>query len=225
MDAPKLQGRIIAGIILILVGAFFFLDNYDLIYIPSEFIRWQYFMIIVGLLFLGLAQNKTAGFILVAIGLFGLYPGIWPLIFVLIGVKIIWGRRISGFRMRHSSDIPDTNESNYIDQINLFGGGKKFLTTDQFKGGSIISIFGGSEVNMQNCQLASGNNTLEVTSIFGGSTLIIPSDWQIEVDVLPLFGGFSDKRIKDPNAKFIGDKKLIIKGVALFGGGEIKTSF
>lgn len=225
MNTPKLHGRIIAGIILILIGAFFFLDNYDLIYIPSHFIRWQYLLIIVGLLYLGLAHNKTAGIILVAIGVFGLYPGLWPLIFVLIGVKIIWGRRLSVLRMRHPLNDIDANESNYIDQINLFGGGKKFLTTDQFKGGSIISIFGGSEVNMQNCQLAEGVNTLEVTSIFGGSTLIMPADWNIEVDVLPLFGGFSDNRIKDPNAKFINDKKLIIKGVALFGGGEIKTSY
>jgi len=40
--------------------------------------------------------------------------------------------------------------------------------------------------------------------------------------LVPIFGGFSDKRIKDPNRVYEEDKLLLIKGLVLFGGGEIK---
>ena len=78
---------------------------------------------------------------------------------------------------------------------------------------------------MNNCKLADGDNVLEIIAIFGGTTLIVPNDWRVNLDILPIFGGFGDKRIKDPNKTFLEGRSLIIKGVVLFGGGEIKTSF
>jgi hypothetical protein len=42
----------------------------------------------------------------------------------------------------------------------------------------------------------------------------------VQVEVVSIFGGFSDKR---HSSTIDRDKKLIIKGVAIFGGGEIKT--
>lgn len=58
--------------------------------------------------------------------------------------------------------------------------------------------------------------------MFGGYTIIVPQDWNIIIDIVPVFGGFSDKRIKDPNRVYEDDKILIIKGFVLFGGGEVK---
>ena len=37
------------------------------------------------------------------------------------------------------------------------------------------------------------------------------------------FGGFSDKSIKDPNVLPDQSRTLYVKGLALFGGGEIKN--
>ena len=86
-----------------------------------------------------------------------------------------------------------------------------------------MSLFGGSEINLSNCKFADGDNILEVTFIFGGSTLIVPSDWKVETDVLAIFGGFGDKRRKDPNMVYDSSRTLIVKGFVLFGGGEIKN--
>jgi hypothetical protein len=68
--------------------------------------------------------------------------------------------------------------------------------------------------------MAEGRHQLECVNIFGGSSMIVPSDWNIVVEVVSIFGGFADKRVPtvvDPT------KTLIIKGVAIFGGGEIKN--
>ncbi|MHB9041875.1 MAG: LiaF transmembrane domain-containing protein [Melioribacteraceae bacterium] len=231
METPKYHGRVIIGFLLILIGGLFLLRNYDLFDFPYEDITWEYFFILVGVLFFFLSRNKTAGIVFIAIGLFNLLPELWPLIFVMIGLYIIFGRE----RFRHSrlsskstfeepSDQPASG-NDYVDSVNIFGGGNKVIHSDNFRGGNITSIFGGSEINLSNCKLAKGENFIEVTAVFGGTTIIVPHDWKVVLDVLPIFGGFGDERSKDPNKAFQEGRTLVIKGLVIFGGGEVKTIF
>ncbi|TSA29858.1 MAG: hypothetical protein D4R68_01570 [Ignavibacteriales bacterium] len=226
METPKLHGRVIIGILLIILGALFVLRNYDILDFPYEYFTWEYFFILIGLLFFFLSRNKTAGVVLMAIGLFNLVPELWPLLLVLIGLYIIFGRR--GHCRRSEEPVEKgqpQNSNDYFESISIFGGSSKIVNSDNFKGGNIVSIFGGSEINLTNSKLAEGENNIEITAVFGGTTLIVPSDWNVELDVLPIFGGFGDKRMKDPNKKIQEGRKLLIKGIVLFGGGEIKTIF
>ena len=233
METPKFHGRVIVGLVLIILGGLFFLNNYGIFFIPDEYFSWEYFFILIGILFLLLARNKTAGAVLLGIGLFNLYPDLWPIILVFIGLYIIFGRK-GRLKLQYKSfsetepGIPSSAEmdsKDLLESVSIFGGGSKIVNSDNFRGGNIVSIFGGSEINLNNCKLSDGDNTIEITAIFGGTTLIVPSDWKVILDVLPIFGGFGDKRIKDPNKTFQEGRTLIIKGIVLFGGGEIKTSF
>ncbi|HHN47374.1 MAG TPA: hypothetical protein ENN08_00275 [Bacteroidales bacterium] len=84
----------------------------------------------------------------------------------------------------------------------------------------IIAIFGGSKLNMTKVVLAPGVNELEIVCVFGGVSLLVPQDWNIKVEVFNIFGGYEDKR----NPALIDkDKTLVIKGVTVFGGGEVKS--
>lgn len=94
-----------------------------------------------------------------------------------------------------------------------------------FRGGKITSVFGGGTYDLTSAQLAPGINILDQVTIFGGSKLIVPNDWDIKIEVTAIFGGFSDKRGKLPVQTSISEKKLVIKGVAIFGGGEIISYF
>ena len=67
-----------------------------------------------------------------------------------------------------------------------------------------------------------GTHVLDVTCIFGGVEIIVPGDWNIKVEVAAVLGGFEDNR-KAPGKPVDPDKTLIIKGVTVFGGGEIKS--
>ncbi|MEI9809604.1 MAG: hypothetical protein WDO16_18055 [Bacteroidota bacterium] len=63
---------------------------------------------------------------------------------------------------------------------------------------------------------------LEVTAIFGGATLIVPSNWAVKSEAVTIFGGISDKR------RFSGTpeatpRTLVVKGALIFGGMEIKS--
>lgn len=229
MAWQKVKSRIVVGIILVIIGIIFLLKNYDIYLFPTDFITWEYFFILFGLLLFILSDNKTAGIVFLAIGLFNLVPDLWPLIFVVIGLYIILKKKGSRplnhfkhFKSDPNFGIPEDGK-NYLEDVNVFGGGSKVINTDNFKGGSAVSIFGGSEINLMGSKLAEGENSLEITAIFGGSTLIAPSEWKIELDVLSIFGGFSDKRRKDPNIVFDENRVLVIKGLVLFGGGEIKN--
>lgn len=229
MEMPKLRGRVIIGLLLIILGVLFVLHNYNFIYLPDYYFSWEYFFILIGVLFFFLSCNKTTGVIFIAIGLFNLVPELWPLLLVLIGVYIISGRKqFRYFRTKLTTGDQtkqSTASNDYVESINIFGGGTKVVHSDNFKGGNIISVFGGSEINLTNCKLAEGENYIEIIAVFGGATLIIPTDWKIAMDVLPIFGGFGDKRSKDPNKAFQEGRVLVIKGLVLFGGGEIKTIF
>ncbi len=104
----------------------------------------------------------------------------------------------------------------------IFGGGHKVIITENFSGGNITAIFGGSEIDLSNCKLAEGENVIDVLLMFGGTSIFVPKEWNINVNVTPLFGGFSNKWRRNFSGPFDTTHTLVIKGVAIFGGGEIK---
>lgn len=234
--------RLIAGLVLIVLGALFLLDNYGItafsLSLPDFLFNWEFILIGIGLFILATSSNKTAGIILIGIGLFSMYPEFWPLLLVGLGIYIILRRNKSkddfikaGVFTLDDDGNPVGNETkdstsqtfqDNIDDISIFGGGTKTFSSRNFTGGKLTAIFGGSDVHLENCQLAHGKNELDLFVMFGGYTICVPQDWNVIIDVVPIFGGFSDKRIKDPNRVYEDEKVLVIKGLVLFGGGEVK---
>ncbi len=149
---------------------------------------------------------------------------IFPIIIILVGCMIVFRQR-SGNILKHrkgsifenqdfehvKDDARDFGKKladdirnkyhepvnkDYIDDIAIFGGGHKIIQSDNFKGGNITAIFGGSEIDLTQCKLAEGDNVLDVVIIFGGTEIIVPREWNVRTNVTPLFGGFSNKTQK-----------------------------
>ena len=59
--------------------------------------------------------------------------------------------------------------------------------------------------------------------MFGGVEISVPRGWEVQVDVTSIFGGFNDKRGPVEPSSDNDKKTLIIKGFAIFGGGEVKS--
>jgi predicted membrane protein len=224
------SARIWIGVILIVFGAFFLLENFFHLpfHIPYYLRQWQWILVLIGIVIILTSQNKTGGIVLVGIGLFFLYGFklLLPLVLVGLGIHFILRRNkpvsnsASNFTSRFGSS---SYQEDMIDDVSIFGGGTKVVQSDNFKGGKVTAIFGGSEIIMTDCKLAEGDNFIDIVAIFGGSTLVVPKDWKIVLDLVPVFGGFSDNRRKDPNLIYDSNKTLVIKGFILFGGGELKT--
>jgi len=223
----KINFNLIIGLALVIIGGLFLLDNFDVIYfdLPYWVFRWQSILIIIGLILLANSKNNTAGYVLITIGIIGWYPEIWPVILIVIGFYILYRRREHTPKSNDHADSSYTESSkdDFLNDVSIFGGGKKIITSENFKGGKITAIFGGSEIDMYGSKLAEGTHILDVFAMFGGTDILMHPDWNVKIDVVPIFGGFSDKRRKDPNQVPDPEKKLIIKGLVLFGGGNLKS--
>lgn len=168
----------------------------------------------------------------------------WPLIIISIGIGLI-------LRPHHSSNkyvetIPDHkltypqvleqqsytepvhesgsgNYSNeeYLDAVAIFGATRKIIVSKKFKGGELVSIFGGHELDLRQADIQ-GTVVLDVTQIFGGTKLIVPSSWHVKSEMVALFGGIEDKR-QIGSVAVNPEKTLILKGTSIFGGIDIRN--
>lgn len=226
----KTDRRMWLGGAFIVLGFLFFLNSLDILdfSISRIIFSWPFFFLVIGVFIILNTNKKLLGGILSGLGAIFLIPKIFPsvdyngtivlaIIFIALGLYIILNRR------EKEKIAFDQERKNYIDDVAIFGGGNKVITSDNFKGGNITAVFGGSEINLKGCKLAEGTNVIDVLCVFGGTTLIVPQDWNIVLNITPIFGGFSNKLIKDPNAIADQNKTLIIKGLVVFGGGEIKS--
>ncbi|WP_394345218.1 MULTISPECIES: hypothetical protein [Haloarcula] len=60
---------------------------------------------------------------------------------------------------------------------------------------------------------------VSTTTIFGGTEIRVPREWNVRLDVLPLFGAAEDSRPRsDEEHK---DVDLVITGFVAFGGLEL----
>ena len=152
----------------------------------------------------------------------------WPVLLIVLGILIIFKKRRFRDhhrwhrRWEHQSNQDDFKfENGFIDESNVFSGNKRIISPGEFKGGRISNLFGGSEIDLTQTTLAEGDNYLEIDCVFGGISLIVPGDWDIHIRVKTTMGGFVDKR---RNVRATDTtRKLIIRGKATFGGGEIKN--
>jgi len=109
----------------------------------------------------------------------------------------------------------------YLDAVSVFGGVKKTILSKDFKGGEIVNIFGGAELDFTQAEI-NGRVVIDITQVFGGTKIIVPSHWQVVSDMAAVFAGLDDKRVRNtaaPNS----DKVLVLKGVSIFAGVDIRS--
>ncbi|THU41294.1 hypothetical protein FAM09_04075 [Niastella caeni] len=112
------------------------------------------------------------------------------------------------------------NSDSWLEVVTIFGSVKKLVYSKNFKGGEIISIFGGAEINLSHADF-NGPISIELVQIFGSTKLIVPPHWQIRSQVVAVFGGIEDKR--PPQSNYDEDKVIVLNGTTFFGGIDIKS--
>lgn len=194
---------------------------------------WEMLLIAIGVINIFWRQSFWSGVILIGIGGFFLLVNFYhmpfstwqiflPALIILIGLQMIFG--VSNLQKRfHKRTMfnQSVGSEDFFEDIAIFGGGERKVVTPNFKGGRMVAMFGGSKVDLTHCNIAPGDRPMvEVVSIFGGSGLVVPSDWNVKVEVFNIFGGYADKRIA---SQVDYNKTVIIKGITIFGGGEVKS--
>jgi predicted membrane protein len=232
MEKERIDKRLMLGIFILLAGILLLANNFGVLHpeLQHYFFRWEMILIVLGLVFIISRGNRTTGIIMLFIGLafyardiFHLNFNFWqlflPTLLILAGLMVMFRNKID----RYWARTPLSDEENQIDDTAVFGGGDRLMRSQNFKGGRITAVFGGSSFDMRKARLAPGTNVIDVFCLFGGTKFIIPDDWNIKVRVTSIFGGFSDKRQILPETRTNEETQLIITGLAIFGGGEIRS--
>ena len=233
---PETSNRLIIGVLLIIAGLILIVKKSTMLpepldhFIDDIIFSWQMLLIVIGVITLTGSDNKTPGIVMISVGGFFLIPELftdffrsfnffWPALFIVLGVVLL----LNSKRLVKKLDFSTVNKADYIDYVNIFSGAERQLITENFQGGKITSIFGGGEVDLTRSSLAPGDNVIEITCIFGGTTIIVPDSWNVVIEVTPILGGFSDSRKMRGDVIRDNTRSLTIRGTVIFGGGEIKS--
>jgi predicted membrane protein len=114
----------------------------------------------------------------------------------------------------------ETSES-FLNAFSIFSSVKKNVLSKNFRGGEIVNIFGGTDIDFSHADI-NGQVVVDVVQLFGGTKLIVPPHWQVVADIAQIFGGVNDKRIPHADVASSG-KVLVLKGTSIFGGVDIKS--
>jgi Predicted membrane protein (DUF2154). len=223
-----MSGRIFFGVILIILGTVFLLDQMQIIEFGELVgVYWPIILIAIGLYHI-LKKNISpiSGIILILIGAFfqlreldmlptDIWKYFWPVLLILIGLNIIFSR---GSKPR----IP-VYSGDKIDHFVMLSGFTTRNNSHQFKGGSVVALFGGAEIDLSDAEIGENEACLDLTAVFGGIDIRVPEHWKVIANGLPLFGGWENKT----KLKYMNDGEhapvLRVRCVALFGGVEIKN--
>lgn len=229
------------GGILLVIGAIILLKIFGIDF-PDFLFSWQMLLIAIGI-FVGIRKDFQGATwaILVLIGtlflineffVFGeLRRYILPIILIGSGLFFIFRPRKSYNYVQYNSTgqlnetplpkgVDPTNED-YIDTTSIFGGTKKKVFSKTFRGGDMVNIFGGSEIDLTQADI-NGTAVIDVTTLFGGATLLVPSNWNVVSDAVAILGEVKDKRVMT-NIPENNSKTLFIKGTVIFGGVDVKS--
>lgn len=244
------SGKVWAGMFIIVIGGLLLLENVGL-NMPDWIFSWHTFLMALGL-FIGFRHRfRDSGWlILFFIGSFftlreilpdvNMSKTVFPVMLVLLGIFLIFKpknrRPCFGQRRRlrdriafgtypETSSVPDDeqeNRNNYLDSVNVFGGSHQAVYSKNFKGGDIVAVFGGCDVNLTQADFE-GEIRIEIVAIFGGAKIIVPTGWEIKSEITAILGGMDDKRAIQPMVEGAPRKLLVITGLALFGGIDIRN--
>jgi predicted membrane protein len=229
---PLSGGGVLLGIILIVVGALVLLANMAVLPFDLDLAHW-WPLILIALGVVHLWNNRSifdfSGLFLILLGGVFLMATMgkidwdevwryWPAVLILLGLSIVFRRSSPPREGKHwtggASSDPDVRVTN------ILAGTDRRIDSQEFKGGDVSNVLGGTKLDLLQAKLAAGEWLLTVSTVLGGVEILVPRDWRIEVYPTNMLGGVDDHTRQTPAA---GGGKLVIKASALLGGIEIKN--
>jgi hypothetical protein len=140
------------------------------------------------------------------------FATIWPVFVIAAGIILV---------LRAYQPAPGTAglSSPYLNILAILGGGEYRVVTKNFRGGDLVALMGGFDVDLRSADIEGNEATITVNALMGGGTIRVPENWAVAIRGAAFMGGHSVKAREGPQPT----KTLIVKGVAIMGGVEIKN--
>ncbi len=238
------MSKVFVGIVVIVAGALLLMRQTGA-EIPNWILSWPMILVVAGLA-AGIKHGfkRVHPYVITLIGLlfladriYGsmeLKPYIWPIVIMVVGLIIIFKpkrKHYKHWKHHHHQAWEYYNEKkkhgtmsndDFLDVNAVFGSVTRNVISKNFKGGEVNAVFGGAEINLSQADFE-GMVELELNQVFGGTKLIVPSNWRIQSEQSAVFGGIEDKRPVMPASGVAENKVLVLKGNCVFGGIEIRS--
>ena len=223
----RLTPHLMFGLLIILVGVVFTLDNLD-IADARRFVRyWPVGLIAIGLAKLWQVQHgygsALGGVLFVISGGWMLLDNLnvidvsfvdfWPVLLIAAGSIIVW----QGIRGRRHP-LPGPGDDT-INAIAVLSGVNRGINSNAFRGGELTAFMGGCEIDLRQAAI-NGEAVIDVFAMWGGIEIRVPENWTVIGRVTPVMGGFDDTTRPPQGASA---HKLVVRGVVLMGGVEVKN--
>lgn len=227
-----LSSQVLLGLIVIVVGVLFTLDNLNLIDADQYLQFWPAALVALGGLKLFHATRDGhgwfGGLVLVAIGSWMLVERmtyiqidarqIWPMFLVAMGGYMVW----RGFGGARRTGLASDGHSHFS-ALAIMGGVVRRSNTQTFEGADLTAVMGGCEIDLRQASMVPGGEAvIDVFAFWGGIDIKVPEDWTVIVRAIPLMGGVEDKT-RVPAAA-TPSKRLVIRGIVVMGGVVVKNS-
>jgi predicted membrane protein len=224
--------RLIFGLVVIALGVLFTLDNLGVLE-AGEILRWWPALLlaygVTRLTGLYGRRNTVPGIVFTLAGAllllheFGLIHvnpwDFWPVVLVVLGASMVAG---ATRRARDAATPPGSGvaSDSTLSTFAMWSGIERKVVSLDFRGGDVTAIMGGVEIDLRQAKMPGGRAVIDVTVMWGGVELYVPGDWTVTVEALPLMAGIEDAT-RAPAGEIRGN--LVLKGVVLMGGVEIKN--
>ncbi|KAB3525678.1 cell wall-active antibiotics response protein [Alkaliphilus serpentinus] len=230
------RSRWIFGILIIILGVTFLLNNLDITnFDVSQLISiyWPVILILIGLNLVTNIDSKgeiVSGIIIAFLGVvfLGRNTGLfdidlsifwklfWPSIIIIAGISLMTGKHNVG-------------KSNFA----ILGGIEKKREPWALESGSYTAFMGGVELDLTIADIPEGETILDLTAIMGGIDIIVPRDITVHCQGTVILGGLEllDKStggiISSTKAERVLDgptnKTIKIYSRAIMGGIDVKS--
>jgi len=219
------KGPIIGAAVLIAAGTVLLVEKLGLL--PPGFALhfWPSILILIGLVKIAVRAGRPTGAVLIGVGVFlqlsemGIlhvnFWDLWPIFIIVAGVAMLW--------QALSKESPALSMSPRADVVYIFGGGDRKINAKDFQRASLFAMFGGYKLDLRNADIAGNEAVVEASAIFGGGEIRVPENWVVSLQGAGIFGAYEDKTQHVQTDPSRPTKTLVVKGIAIFGGIEVKN--
>jgi uncharacterized membrane protein (UPF0136 family) len=213
--------KLIAGVFFSALGIVLTAGNLDLID-SDDYVRyWPAVLVVLGLAKL-VDGSRVVPVILMVVGagLLALNLGwvrisvfdLWPLLLIAFGLAMV-GRAVGW--------VPDVPVHKAVrgEGISIFDDRKVTNNSQDYRGGRITTALGGYQLDLTGARMAQSPAIIEIFAMMGGIEILVPDDWEVVGEAMPIMAGFDIKTTGATDSK----QQLIVRGLALWSGIEVKS--
>ena len=226
----KKVGNILWGIVLIVLGIIIGLNATGVTHINIFFRGWWTLIIIIPSI-IGLIKNdsKLWSFIWLCIGVVLLLSAqnilsfslisklIFPFILVVIGVSLIF-KNVAGEKIKEKVKKMNNENLENEEYCATFSSQNADYSGQEFKGANLDAVFGSVVLDLQKA-IIKEDPVIYTSSIFAGTTILVPNNVNVKVKSTSIFGGVNNKVLTQNKENL---PTIYISAFCLFGGADIK---